>query len=316
MLPSPVDSVVNGLSGGASAWLADGLRSALTGLLSGIGGSTDPNLAALVPVYDRMLAIAPFVAVICLCCALAERSLGGPRGAGPGVVIRIVWATAIAYFGIAAVAFYSDLTSSLAGMWTPDIVKNSTSLLGSLDGIAAAIPGPGGLPLLLAAAALLALALIVYLELLMRAALLLLTTAFIPLVAALAVWPRLAPAANQMAKFLFALLLSKFAIATAIEVGLLLISGLHLDGLGTLLAGVAVLAAAALSPALLFQGLHFAETGTSTLARGWAAKGTSVGKTAAVAAVGGPAGAAAAGASTAGSLASRLLARGARSESR
>src|SRR5205807_9120953 len=67
------------------------------------------------------------------------------------------------------------------------------------------------------------LALVVYLELIVRAALVLTVTAFIPLVCVLAIWPRMAGGAVHLAEFIVGLLLSKFVVATAFVVGLSLL---------------------------------------------------------------------------------------------
>src|SRR5207244_4914588 len=64
------------------------------------------------------------------------------------------------------------------------------------------------------------LALVVYLELIVRAALILTITAFVPLVCVLAIWPRLAGGAVHLAEFVMGLLLSKFVVATAFFIGI------------------------------------------------------------------------------------------------
>src|SRR5205085_1399741 len=108
------------------------------------------------------------------------------------------------------------------------------------------------------------LALVVYLELIVRAALVLTVTAFIPLVCVLAIWPRMAGGAVHLAEFIFGLLLSKFVVATAFVVGLsLLLPGVlgtaPNDGKADWMAsGFAVLLITAAAPIALFQGIRFA----------------------------------------------------------
>src|SRR5205814_8116868 len=63
----------------------------------------------------------------------------------------------------------------------------------------------------------------VHLELVVRSALILTITTFVPLVGVMSIWPRLAKAATTMAEFLIGLLLSKFVVATAVYVGFRLV---------------------------------------------------------------------------------------------
>jgi len=120
-------------------------------------------------------------------------------------------------------------------------------------------------------------AVLVELELLVRAALMLTVTAFIPLVCVLAIWPRMTAAAVQLAEFLVGLMLSKFVVATVIYIGFgLVIPAMHgaqsADGkAGWLSTGLAILLIATLSPAVLFQALRFAHGSAGGMVRGWGA---------------------------------------------
>src|SRR5207302_897976 len=67
------------------------------------------------------------------------------------------------------------------------------------------------------------LAVIVHLELVVRSALILTVTSFVPLVCVLAIWPRAAGAAATLAEFLLGLFLSKFVVATVVYVGFRLV---------------------------------------------------------------------------------------------
>ena len=121
---------------------------------------------------------------------------------------------------------------------------------------------------------------VVYLELIVRGALILLVTAFIPLVAVMAIWPRLGGAATHLAEFLVGLLLSKFVLATAITIGFGLVArGMFITGAHnkttTMLTGIAVLLIAAFSPLVLVQGLRFTHHTAGSVARGWIAAGAS-----------------------------------------
>src|SRR5207237_6428088 len=106
--------------------------------------------------------------------------------------------------------------------------------------------------------------LIVYLELFVRAALVLTITAFVPLVCVLAIWPRMAGGALHLAEFVVGLLLSKFVVATAFVVGLTLLLPAVLGEAPNngkadwMAAGFAVLLITAVAPVALFQGIRFA----------------------------------------------------------
>ena len=119
------------------------------------------------------------------------------------------------------------------------------------------------------------LALVVYLELIVRAALVLTITAFVPLVCVLAIWPRMAGGAVHLAEFVIGLLLSKFVVATAFVVGLSLLLPAVLgvapnNGKADWMAsGFAILLITAISPVALFQGIKFAHGTAGSVARGW-----------------------------------------------
>src|SRR6266851_504779 len=119
------------------------------------------------------------------------------------------------------------------------------------------------------------LAVMVHLELVIRSALILTVTAFVPLVCVLSIWPRLAGAATQLASFMIGLLLSKFVVATSVYVGFRLIvvaltSATDTDTTENWMAsGVAVLLIAALSPLVLFQAVRIGHASAGQVARGW-----------------------------------------------
>src|SRR4029077_2373641 len=121
---------------------------------------------------------------------------------------------------------------------------------------------------------------ILHLELVVRSALILSVTAFVPLVSVLAIWPRAIGAATALTEFLIGLLLSKFVVATVVYVGfrlvvVALISPTDTDATENWMAsGVAVLLIAAFSPVVIFSALRFAHGSAGSIARGWA--GTAV----------------------------------------
>jgi hypothetical protein len=208
---------------------------------------------------------------------LIERIVGGAHGVGWAVVGRVVVAVFFAYSGLAVVQYVAGCSALLATTWTPDFLAlaNAVGPAGDPIGVAGGLhQGRSVLGLILTALLLAFLALMVYLELIVRSALILTVTAFVPLVCALSIWPRMASSAVHLGEFLIGLLLSKFVVATALYVGLHLVVPALIKG-GTspagkadwMESGVAVLLIAAFSPLVLFQGLRFAHGSAGTVAR-------------------------------------------------
>ena len=258
-------------------------QSAVLALLGALGQSTEPDFSQLAPAYDRMLAIALLLVVFFASMAIVEYQLGGSQGAGFSAIPRTLVACFAAFVGLALLAYLESYAALLATAWTPDFLGQNAHLdqvvsrLYSVNQLSA--PALGSVfGLMLTAVLTVLLALFVYVELVLRAALILITTTFIPLVATMWIWPRLAGAASHMAQFLVGLLLSKFVIATAVYVGYSIIVKGLVDGAGGvastgMVIGLATLAVAALAPMVLLQGVHFGHQASAPLARGWAMAG-------------------------------------------
>jgi len=133
-----------------------------------------------------------------------------------------------------------------------------------------------------------------------RGALMLLVTSFVPLVCALSIWPRTAGAITHLGEFLAGLLLCKFVVATAVYVGYsLVLASVQADPHGDwVISGLAILCIAAFSPVVIVQALRFTHSTAGSVARGWAATGVSLLPTSAITGlvsrgfgrIGGPAG--------------------------
>ena len=266
-------------------WAASDARLAILWLLSSFGSSTEPDFAAVAPIYNRMLAVALLLVGSVVAFALIERIMGGDQGSGWAVIGRVVVCVFFAYSGLGVVEYIAGYASLLATTWTPDFLALSSSVGPQGDPIGVGALSPHGhsqsvFALVLTALFLTLMAVLVYLELIVRSALILTVTVFIPLVCALAVWPRMAGSAAHLGEFLIGLLLSKFVVATALYVGLHLVlpalinghpAAGHADWMET---GVAVLLIAAFSPLALFQALRFAHGSAGTLARGFSGAAT------------------------------------------
>jgi hypothetical protein len=259
------------LAGLAQLAIADS-QAMLASLLHSFGPATEPDFSAIGPVYDRMLAIALLLVGAVIAFALIERIAGGKDGAGAFVLARTLVAVFGAYCGLGLVEYLAGYAALLATTWSVDL-GTLANRLGALSA-SGAVNGQSGtsvLGLILTALLLTFLALLVYLELIVRSALVLVLTAFIPFVCVLAIWPRMASAAAHLIEFLVGLLLSKFVVATAVYIGFQLILptllGAKAGGPNWMESGIAVLLIAAFSPIALFQGIRFAHSTAGTAAR-------------------------------------------------
>src|SRR5207248_8085133 len=137
---------------------------------------TEPDFGAIAPVYDRMLAIALLITGAVIAFGLIETILGGSQGLGWNVVPRTLVAIFFAFAGIQVVQYLAHYAALLATTWTPDLLHIDAHL-----GAAGQIATHGQLsghisPAAVASLIMLALltdlmAVLVYLELVVRGAL-------------------------------------------------------------------------------------------------------------------------------------------------
>ena len=250
-------------------------------LLASLGQATEPDLAAIVPVYDRVLAISLLIVGAIIALALIERIAWGSAGSGLALIPRVVASCFFAYAGFAALKYVAGYSALLATTWTPDFTSLNNVLLHSVAVSDAVSQDAGSGPhvstfgLIVTALSLSFLTVVIHLELVVRSALILTVTSFVPLVCVISIWPRLAGASTQLASFLIGLLLSKFVVATSIYVGfrlvvLALVSPTNTDATENWMAsGVAVLLIAALSPLVIFQAVRIGHASAGQVARGW-----------------------------------------------
>jgi hypothetical protein len=289
---SGVDAFIYSLQLALAKSSVEAAKAAVLTLLGAFGSGTEPDFGSVAPAYDRMLAIGLLLVVFFASMAIAEYQLGGSQGAGFSAIPRTLVACFAAFVGLALVGYLESYAALLATAWTPDFLGQNAHLDQVISRLYNAkqlsAPALGSVfGLMLTAVLTVLLALFVYVELVLRAALILITTTFIPLVSTMWIWPRLAGAASHMAQFLVGLLLSKFVIATSVYVGYSIIVKGLVDSAGGaastgMVIGLATLAVAALAPVVLLQGVHFGHQASAPLARGWAMAGanmaTSVGQ--------------------------------------
>ncbi len=251
-------------------------------LVAGLGQSSEPDLGVITPVYDRTLAISLLLLGAVVALALIERIAWGSLGTGLGLIPRVVAACFGAYAGLGLVKYVASYAALLATTWTPDFGKLNDLLIHSVAVRNAVVESGGAGPhvstfgLIFTALAVSSLAVMIHLELVVRSALILTVTAFVPLVCVLSIWPRAVGAATTLAEFLLGLFLSKFVVATVVYVGFRLVVVALTSVADTdttedwMASGLAVLLIAAFSPLVIFSALRFSHTQAGSVARSFA----------------------------------------------
>src|SRR5216683_2478310 len=124
-----VDQIVNAAAIAVANWSTAVAIASIRWLLATLGQATEPDLAAIVPVYDRMLAISLLLTGGILALALIERVAWGSLGTSLAIVPRVVAATFFAYAGLGAVKYVAGYSALLATAWSPDFNRLTDTLL-------------------------------------------------------------------------------------------------------------------------------------------------------------------------------------------
>lgn len=247
-----------------TAWAIKDALWGINNLMRSFGDATEPDFVALVPVYNRVLAISLLILGAVVAFGIVERVFGGQLGLDLSVVPRVVACVFFAYSGLGIVQYATVHAALLGHAWDKELSAASPNSVVSASNLDLSQVHLNVVALIVMALLISFLALVVYLELIVRAALVLTITAFVPLVCILAIWPRMAGGAVHLAEFVIGLLLSKFVVATAFVVGLSLLLPAVLgeapnNGKADWMAsGFAVLLITAVAPVALFQGIKFA----------------------------------------------------------
>jgi hypothetical protein len=262
--PGSYSDFANQIVEAITAWAIKDALAGITNLMHSFGDATEPDFTALVPVYNRVLAISLLILGAVLAFSIIERIGGGQLGLNFSFIPRVIACVFFAYTGLSVVRYATVNAALLGHAWDKELSLAGASSMSANSNIDLSQVHLNVVALILMALLISFLSLLVYLELIVRAALVLTVTAFVPLVCVLAVWPRLAGGALHLAEFVVGLLLSKFVVATAFVVGLSLLLPAVLgqapnNGKADWMAsGFAVLLITALAPIALFQGIRFA----------------------------------------------------------
>ena len=123
------DQIVNQVAISIANWSTAMAVESIKWLLASLGQSTEPDLGAIIPVYDRMLAISLLLVGGIVALALIERVAWGSLGTSLAIVPRVVAATFSAYAGLGAVKYVAGYSALLATAWSPDFNKLTDTLL-------------------------------------------------------------------------------------------------------------------------------------------------------------------------------------------
>jgi len=276
---SQAAQIVNDVMIAIANWSTAVAVASIQWLVSGLGKSSEPDLSVIVPVYNRVLAISLLILGTIVVLALVDAMISGKLPDAFGVVPRVVAGAFAAYAGLALVKYVAGYAALLATVWTPDFSALSNLLIHSVAVSDAVVERGGSGPhvstfgLIFTGLSVSSLAVMVHLELVVRSALILTVTSFVPLVCIVSIWSRAIGAATTLAEFLVGLFLSKFVVATVVYVGFRLVVVALTATADTdttenwMASGLAVLLIAAFSPLVVFSALRFTHTQAGSVAR-------------------------------------------------
>lgn len=249
----------------AGVWAAHGAQAALREAARVIGRTTAPHLTSawFSVTYWRVAGLSALLTVPFLFAAAIHSLVRSDptllaRAAFGYLPLSLLAVSIAAPLTMLLLAASDQMSAVVEGAAGDGGGRFLTLLAGS-----AAIGAPFGstfLALLIGVVMVLA-ALMLTLELLMRAAAVYVVVLMLPLAFASLVWPARRIWAIRMVELLVALILSKFVIVAVLALAEGALGQLAGDGVGTVLAGMALLLLAAFSPWVLLRLLPFAEVG-------------------------------------------------------
>src|SRR5438876_3843880 len=125
---SQAADLVNSMGVAIANWSTAMAVASVRWLIASLGQSTEPDLTAIVPVYDRMLAISLLIVGAVMALALIERIAWSSQGTGISLIPRVVGACFFAYAGLSTVRYLAGYAALLATAWTPDFNHMSGTL--------------------------------------------------------------------------------------------------------------------------------------------------------------------------------------------
>jgi len=250
------------------AWVRGGARAVLHETATAIDHTTAPQLGALwfSSTYWRVAGISAVLTLPFLFAAAIQamvRSdlallLRAAFGYLPLAMLAVAIAAPVTMLMLAASDQLAAIVSSTAG-------NDGSHFLDQTSGLVGALTSSSSSPFLLFFIGLLMVggAMVLWLELLMRAAAVYVIVLMLPLAFAAFVWPARRPWAIRSVELLVALILSKFAIVAVLSLGGVALSHSAHQSVAGLLAGLALLLMGAFAPWALLRLLPLAEIASS-----------------------------------------------------
>ena len=93
----------------------------ISNLVHSFGDATEPDFTALVPVYNRVLAVSLLILGAVVAFGIIERIFGGQLGVGLAVVPRVITCVFFAYSGLAIVQYATVHAALLSHAWDKDL---------------------------------------------------------------------------------------------------------------------------------------------------------------------------------------------------
>ncbi|MEW6473502.1 MAG: hypothetical protein AB1679_14630 [Actinomycetota bacterium] len=276
-----VKDVVGGATGftfgaiasGVASWVMGAVGDLVAGVVDYLGTSASPRLDAAWfsgpgSPFALVRNIAGTLLVGFVLLAVIQGLLAGDLAAAAGRVARDL---VLAVVGMAAVVVVTvkllELTDALSAAVLQGADAHAVRFLSGFG--AAAADATGGFALVLIGLVVAVGALLVWVELLVRSALVYLLVALSPLAFAAMTWPAAKGVLRRTVELLLAVVVSKFVICVALALGAAALGGagsadaqaggVPAASLGTLLSGAAVLGLAAFSPFVVLRLIPFAE---------------------------------------------------------
>src|SRR5438046_1167023 len=126
---SQAADLVNSMGVAIANWSTAMAVASVRWLIASLGSSTEPDLSAIVPVYNRMLAISLLIVGAVIALALIERIAWSSQGTGLALIPRVLAACFFAYAGLGAVKYVAGYAALLGTAWTPDFNRLSELML-------------------------------------------------------------------------------------------------------------------------------------------------------------------------------------------
>ena len=249
-----------------SQWAASGAGWIIQHALVAAAETTNPRVTAVwfSDAYARMWLVAGMLGALCATLGLAQAAIAGDGRMLARVVASLPIGAAVTGGAAALTSLLLEATDELSA-W---LLAGSGGGLGAFGGklAAALVAMPTEAPLFGFIVGFVGaiVGLLVWVELLIRGALVYVLLAFLPLVAGVVIWPAAGGALRKLLRLLLVTILSKLVIAGVLGLGLAAISaageqGGASAGVEQVLAGVAMLAIAAISPLTAYRLLPLFE---------------------------------------------------------